>query len=143
MLWCPIAGRSRPKHQSTKAGVARRGVHVWLAITPRRPHDPRALSGRVCNRFVATLEFIENPPARLPQKVWVCVGVVSDTVTPCSNLRAERRTRAHVSADQKERSPRIVLLQQIEQPRRYRRVRTVVECECDSAWSSGSALRLS
>src|SRR5262249_43654215 len=124
-------------------GVARGRVQEWLAITPGRPHDPRALSGGVCNRRVAALELIENPTARLPQQVRVRVGVISDDVTPCGDLRGERGARAHVTADQKKRPPRVVLLQQIEHLRRHLRIRTVVERECDGAWSSGSPLRLS
>src|SRR5580704_10764214 len=56
-------------------------------------------------------------------------GVIADDVATLGDFLGERRAGSHVFADQEKSGFRVVTVEQVEEFRRYYRIRAVVECD--------------
>src|SRR6185369_15965901 len=99
------------------------------AKTEWRPHAGAAPARRFDDSVLATVQFVFNPPAAKEQQIGMSVRMVSDNVTPCGNFSSQTGMLTHIFAEEEKRRCDAMPVQQREQARGDRRIRTIIESQ--------------
>jgi len=122
----PVAGYQRP-HYGTQAELTCDAREPGAAETPRRakPFRRRVQGGG--DRVLAAAQFFAGLRRREPEQILVRLRVIANHVPPGGYLSNQARTFLSVVPNQEKCRARVVAIEKIEQSRRHRRIRAVIE----------------
>jgi len=130
-LGFPIPRREGPHHNSRVAPPPDDASELRSAEPIGRTQPAGASTDSGLQRTVATAELFGNTPRGEKRQHRMRIGVIPDRVATLGNLPCELRKCTHVPANQEKRRAGVVLIEQMEQSRSDRRIRTIVKRECD------------
>ena len=135
----PIPCFRRPHDDALAVAALDYAIELRAAKTKGRAHPAGSSSDSGFDGVVAEIELIRDISRRHKCKRWMSVRMIADNVAAVRNLLRKRWKRTHAAADDEESRTHVVPVEQIEQFRRDRRVRAVVEGKRDGRRIAGAA----
>jgi hypothetical protein len=124
--FAPVSGNRIPRHWNHPQPPDR-SKYKWPPRTKRRPKILHRRPGNLLQRLFCTRQLFRHAARRGERQVRMAPGVIPNQVSTRQNPLHQSRLALREPSHHKERGPYIMLGQQIQQPRRPRRIRTVVE----------------